>query len=623
MRRFLPRARLLVLAALLGCGTNSILAPAPSVDDAGTKGAADASLHDAGTDAKKDPHPLCVDGKSVDGAYPKKEYAIALDGTLPDLTFDALATDGTTTKVSLHEYFEPCAVSARLLVVRVSTGWCGTCRWTVAHTGELKKLDIGPRLTFLDLLVASDDNVPATKADLATFRARIDTPETVAADAEFSLHPLVPEASPLPLIVLVDTRTMTVKNFITNPDPQLVELRLRQELAALDGAIPPPYPVAEKFDHHFYRNQRDMIRDMALTRLGAGPPADTTNAKADDPAAAALGKQLFTDVSLSPSGKVACSTCHDPARQFADGLSQSTGVAKGDRNTPSATLASYARSQFWDGRAETLWAQALGPLENDKEHASSRLFVAHAIAARYATAYTAVFGALPPLADTARFPPAGKPGEAVYDAMASADKQAVTHVFANVGKSIAAFERTLRVKPNALDAYAGGDLTALTVAEKNGLFVFFTVGCAQCHYGPRMTDDAFHVLRFPTGRQDQKADRGRIDGVTSLLGSEFLANGPESDDHDAGHVLPIAIQPFALGAFKTPTLRGVAQTAPYGHGGALTTLADLTKLYATAGLPTTDPRAAGTVAPWLTNFDTNAAAALIPFLNVLTADVAP
>jgi cytochrome c peroxidase len=196
--------------------------------------------------------------------------------------------------------------------------------------------------------------------------------------------------------------------------------------------------------------------------------------------------------------------------------------------------------------------------------------------------------------------------------MTATDQEAATEVFVNVGKAIAAFERTLRVKPNKLDAYVGGEMTALSDAEKKGLLTFFITGCAQCHWGPRLTDDAFHPDRYPTGRQDGQADRGRVDGVTQLLASEF------AQPH-AG----LASLPSQLGSFKTPALRGVAGSAPYGHGGTLVTLQDVATNYGQAGLAAADARAVGTTEPWLAPFAQVHADDLVPFLQVLTADVAP
>jgi cytochrome c peroxidase len=555
---------------------------------------------------------LCVDGQPA--PYPTNT-SIALLGTIPDLAFDS---DGGA--LHMHDYYEPCAAQSRLLVVRVGAGWCGTCRWTVAHTKELLALDVGARLEILDLLVANDDNMPAVVADLATWRGRIDAPGKVAIDPTYQLGAVNPSRASLPLVVLVDSRTMTIEHYLNDPPPDLLQLRVRQDLARLDG-VPPPTPVPlVTYDSRFTRNQWDMIH--AMTPLEALPP-DPTNAHADDAAAAALGQKLFSDKLMSPSGAVACSTCHDPTKHYTDGLPQAVGVAKGNRNSPSVLLASHQRWQFWDGRADTLWMQAVGPFENSLEFASSRLYVVHGVYDRYATDYQAVFGPLPPMNDTSRFPASGKPGDAEWTAMATADQDAVSRAYANVGKAIEAFERTLVVKTSALDTYAAGDTTALTDAQKDGLHAFFTGGCAQCHWGPRLTDDAFHDTRFPTGRQDGQADRGRIDGIPPLLQSPFNASGPFSDDAGAAHLSGVSADPSTLGAFKTPSLRGVADTAPYGHGGTLATLADVAQNYSTAGLDPSDQRAVGPSEPWLPHFDTPTRDALPAFLGVLHADPGP
>lgn len=191
-----------------------------------------------------------------------------------------------------------------------------------------------------------------------------------------------------------------------------------------------------------------------------------------------------------------------------------------------------------------------------------------------------------------------------------------------MGKAIAAFERTLRVQPNALDAYAGGDGGALTSAQKDALFQFFKIGCAQCHWGPRLTDDAFHVLRFPTGRQDKQADRGRFEVLPTLATREFNAASEWSDDKTAAKLLTLPQADTMLGAFKTPTLRGIAAiSAPYGHGGMLADLRAVTKHYGQRGLDHSDSHAIGTTEQWVPNFDANVQAQLPAILQVLTGDV--
>jgi cytochrome c peroxidase len=227
----------------------------------------------------------------------------------------------------------------------------------------------------------------------------------------------------------------------------------------------------------------------------------------------------------------------------------------------------------------------------------------------YAKTYRAVFPDAP-LPDERQLPRAGKPGDAAYTALSGADQDAVTRVFVNVGKAIAAFERTLRPEPSRLDAYTAGDLTALSPMEKQGMSVFLGVGCMQCHWGPRLTDDAFHVTRTPTGRPDGVADRGCADGLVKLRASEFRTSSQWSDAQDAPRA-PVG----AVGAFKTPSLRGVARGAPYGHGGELATLGDVMTSYGTGGVPSSDGRSTGTREPWLVRFGTTAQWSIATFLK--------
>ncbi len=613
--------RSFVLAVGLGCA--SILASGAC---SSSSSSAPAASTDAGADADEeaataiDDTPYCKNGQPT-ASYPTAAPSITLLGTLPNLSFDSYDADGSPKKVTLADYFEPCAAQSRLLVLRVTAGWCGTCRWHAAHTGEITSLDIGSRLELLDLLVAGDENLPPTATDLTTWKTRTDVPEPVASDPAFEWGPLTENPFPLPLYVLVDTRTMVVRNYLNNPDPEKLALRLHQEIDGLDHVKEPVASPPTTFDGLFTRDQWDELHDMAMP---GAPPADPTNAHADDPAAAALGEQLFSDTSLSPTNTVACATCHDPSKSYADGKPQAVGVATGDRNSPSILLASYSPWQFWDGRADSQWMQATGPFENPKEFNSSRLFVAHAISDRYGASYAAIFGALPDMSNTTQFPASGKPGDASWDGMAAADQAAVTTIYANVAKSIQAFERTLRVEPNALDAYIGGNLAALTPDQKTGLEAFFVNGCVQCHWGPRLTDDAFHATRFPTGRQDHVADRGRIDGIPLVMANEFNETGASSDSKIDTHGLAsLAAAPSTLGSFKTPTLRGVADTAPYGHGGTLASLQDVAKNYGTGGVALTDSSATGTLEPWLPKFDQINQQELPAFLSILTAPKAP
>jgi len=598
----------LVPALFAACSSaDSGSASPPLTDDAATT--ADAS-------PSSSPLPGCVDGKAA-SPYPADATTIEILRPLKDTSFVGVESDGVTPKTyALRDLYDPCSPQSKILLIRVSAAWCGTCRWSVAHTKRLKDLDIGSRIFVLDLLIANEDNNGVATEDLASWRKRIDTTDGLAIDPLFSLQKASVTAPLLPLVVAVDVRTMNVVLVEPNPDPDYLEGRLRRQLEALDGLPLSPYPKSALHDELFTPDQWGLLEE---TTLPGAPPPDPTNEVADSAMAAAFGKQLFFDKGLSPTATVACSTCHDPTKQFGDNLPQGVGVSTGDRNTPDIALAAHARWQFWDGRADSLWAQALGPFENDKEFASSRLYVAHQIVDRYSAAYTSIFSKYP-LPDLSALPASGKPGDATYDALPPDTKADITRIYVNVGKSIAAFERTLRVEKNAVDDYIAGNASALNQDEKEALQIFAKVGCLQCHYGPRLTDDAFHNIQFPTGRHDLAADRGRVDGISQLLASEFLGSGIYSDAPNAARSFAgLVAQPSALGAFKTPTLRGISTSAPYGHGGTFATLRDVTKHYGAPGLPPGDLRSAGAIEPWVGHFDTHAEEHLVHILNAFGA----
>jgi cytochrome c peroxidase len=564
---------------------------------------------------------LCIDGKPA-GDWPPGPYEIGITGTLPpDLTFE-----GPSGTVRIKDYYEPCASRSRLLVVRSAAAWCGPCGWHATHTtkliGDARYAD---RLLLLDLLIADEDNMPPTLASATRWRARIDAPAGVdaklAMDAKYIFSAVLAANNVLPEYVIVDTRTMTVRTVLNSPDPETFAGYMAIELASLDGKPRVDLPERTLHDGLLTDDQWDLLQDM---KLPGAPPPDPTNEYGDVAAAAVLGKKLFEDVGLSPSGTVSCATCHDATKGFGDALPQSMGVAKVDRNSPSVVLASHSRWQFWDGRADTLWMQALGPPENAKEMGASRVFVAREIAARYSTEYAAVFGAKYPFPDLTGVPASGKPGDAAYDALTQAKKDELTRVYVNVGKAIAAFERTLRLKPTALDRYRDGELTALQGPQKKALEQFFKVGCVQCHWGPRLTDDAFHNIRFPTGRQDGTSDRGRFDVLVGLAASEFVATSKWSDAPQSAKLLAFATAPSSmLGAFKTPSLRGVVQSAPYGHGGQFRFLSDVSQHYGQRAQQVPDTKTAGSIEAWLPNFDANVQTNIPSFLDVLTADLAP
>jgi cytochrome c peroxidase len=138
------------------------------------------------------------------------------------------------------------------------------------------------------------------------------------------------------------------------------------------------------------------LASMALSQLPP-VPTDPSNAVADNPAAAELGKRLFADPRLSRNGAVSCASCHAPDRQFQDGRPVSQGVGTGKRRTMPVAATAYNPWLFWDGRKDSLWSQALGPLEDGVEHGGNRARYARLLQNDYVREYESVFGSLPDL----------------------------------------------------------------------------------------------------------------------------------------------------------------------------------------------------------------------------------
>ncbi len=547
---------------------------------------------------------------AVTGTSAEPQRALAMGQSLPG---QASVFDAGGASIRLSDLMARAGPLSALRLVRVQAEWCGTCRWHAGSTPELQER-FGDRLRVIDVVLADEDNQPASVDTIRAWRAKVPPSVVVVRDPSQQLYGLIPPFAPLPWMFLVDGKTLTLRDRLSNPDPGRLRNAIERALGWNPRSTPP-----ETFDGVFTRDQWDMIRAM---RLPPRPPPDPTNRVADEPAAAVLGRRLFGDRSLSPSGRVACSSCHDAELVFTNGKDTAAeGVGPGNRNVPSLVLASHARWQLWDGRADTLWGQAVLPFEDPNEFGSSRLFVAHAVFAGHRAEYESVFGSLPPLDKSQRFPPSGKPGDPAWEGMTPQDRDAVTRVFANVGKAIAAFERGLRVSPNALDRYAAGERAALTDSEKRGLRAFFAAGCAQCHYGPRLTDDAFHNLRFPTGRRDLEADAGRAEGIPLLSASEFSRAGVFSDSPGFEPRRTPTTADAMYGAFKTPSLRGVPFTMPYGHGGGFGGLASVIEAHRSGGMPAGSRFAAGDAEPWALAFDSALSDDIQAFLLVLRLDV--
>lgn len=399
---------------------------------------------------------------------------------------------------------------------------------------------------------------------------------------------------------------------------------------------------ATETSQHFY-SSGELAEIFRLSPLGP-LPSEPTNQVANDPRAAKLGKLLFFDQRFSANGRISCATCHQPAKAFTDGRKLAVGLAVGSRNTPTVLDTAYQQWFFLDGRTDSQWSQALQPLENPREAGSDRLHIAHLIANDPALrqAYLQLFGPLPPLADYKRFPTHARPDTdpqlpvaRAWARMSSTDQIAINRVFSNFGKAIAAYERRLVNMPSPFDRYvaalkAGQSAVGydLSPAAKRGLKLFVGAGnCILCHPGPTFSDHQFHNLGLPLP-PGVPVDTGRADGIRQVKTDPFNAAGKYSDRHTASITAHIAFLPqpqSQLGAFKTPTLRNVALTAPYMHDGRFQTLEQVMDFYA-RGQAASQGRLVGVrestvdLVPHLSEQDK---ADLIAFLHTLTSEPLP
>jgi cytochrome c peroxidase len=345
---------------------------------------------------------------------------------------------------------------------------------------------------------------------------------------------------------------------------------------------------------HLTEDERARLEGMALPAL----PPSPSNSFADNPAAAQLGQQFFFDKrfsgaqlesseELGPAGTVeavSCATCHDPARGGADIRPQggtSLGAAWTGRNAPTVLNSAHSPWIMWDGRRDSLWSQALGPIEGANEHNTGRLQAVRIIFDKYREPYEKLFGAMPPMEDLQRFPPEGKPGTAAYDNMSGSDKAAINRVFANFGKAIEAYERLLTDRSSKFDRFLAGDENQLSGSALRGAKLFVgKAACNECHSGPMMADGKFHNHGVPQhGLKVPATDKGRADGIGKLLADEFNSAGPYSDMNRADRWSGLQPVDTDLGAFKTPTLRNISKTGPYMHTGGFASLWEVVAWY--------------------------------------------
>ncbi len=303
-------------------------------------------------------------------------------------------------------------------------------------------------------------------------------------------------------------------------------------------------------------------------RHGPWPPAvtlDPSNRVSGNANAIALGEVLFSDPVLSKDGAMSCSSCHQPGRDFTDGVARAEGRKTLDRNTQALWNLAGQRWFGWSGDSDSLWAQNLTPLLNPAEMGHDAHSVQSAfLESAHRPEYEVLFGDL--------------------------SLESALETTVNVSKVLAAYIETLRSGKTSFDhfrdALAQGDMKmAAQYPEpaQRGLQIFIGRGnCAFCHSGPAFTNGEFHDAAVPYLLKQGRVDPGRAEGIDRLLGSPFTLNGDFTDDprkSGAWAVRNVRFQHGNFGIFRVPTLRRAARTSPYMHDGSLPDLAAVVQHY--------------------------------------------
>jgi cytochrome c peroxidase len=288
---------------------------------------------------------------------------------------------------------------------------------------------------------------------------------------------------------------------------------------------------------------------------------------------------------------VSCASCHKPEREFQDDVPLGVGVGRTDRRTMPVAGTAYSPFLFWDGRKDSQWAQALGPLESPVEHGGTRALYAHVVADHHRAAYEAVFGPMPDLTGIPRTAgPVDDPvARMAWNALTPAQREAVTGVYVNLGKAIAAYQRRLGPGASRFDRYverlmADGRAPAgvLDDDEVAGLRLFIgRANCLDCHNGPLFTNQEFHNTGVPAVR-GLPDDRGRAVGVPGVLADEFNCRSrwSDADPTSCAELEFMVTEGHELErAFKVPSLRNVAERPQYMHAGQVASLADVIAHY--------------------------------------------
>lgn len=349
--------------------------------------------------------------------------------------------------------------------------------------------------------------------------------------------------------------------------------------------------------------ERESLTTLSLYSITDLPPS-ASNSYSDREDAAELGHFLFFDPNLSANGSIACSNCHRSELFFSDGLEKSNGVATLDRNAPTLIGAAYSPWQLWDGGRDSLWAQALAPIEATAEMGLSRVELIRRISgnSKYRELYNQIFGKLPSLKDIPENsgPLGGFSERQAWNKISSTRQNQINIAFANIGKSLEAYQRKLLPKAGrfdqAMQSLNEGNLSRgknfLNDAEWKGAKLFVNTSktlCLRCHNGPLLTNQSFHRIGINT--ETSVVDSGRFSGIDSVLRDPFNCLGAFSDAEPEQckelRFLKRRQVETQYTAFKTPTLRGLEKTAPYMHDGSFPTLREVLEHYRNPPLAST------------------------------------
>lgn len=358
-------------------------------------------------------------------------------------------------------------------------------------------------------------------------------------------------------------------------------------------------PNHQSENEYWSEAERNTLASFSLTQL-KDQLNTASNRFATNKDAAFFGKKIFFDKRFSINGKISCASCHQEDKAFTDGLAKAKGVHKTGRNTQSIVGAAYHTWFYWDGRKDSLWSQALVPFEAADEMASSRVKVLRIVGSDkvYRQHYEQLFGQFPELVFNASIEadagPLGDQNTRDNWYRIPVPTQAIINkAYANVGKAIAAYERTIQLPNTAFDQYLNALLsegshkanTLINQQQLAGMKLFIDptkTHCLRCHNGPLFTNEDFHNIG--TGNfSGKQLDFGRYFGVQAVKQDEFNCLGRYSDARPeqchALRFLPNQVHGDMQGAFKAPSLRYLNKTAPYFHDGRFNQLNDVLNHY--------------------------------------------